>query len=230
MQMRFGLKIACFSCRQWNTVFTELQKVTSHKNDHMIRGHFYLKAKWNTDSYWSCFNVNYESFSHLNYKSILYIYLLVKLKYLTPPKVLLYRLEQHLKKELKHSFVVSLTLCVFLRTSKHYCPFFDWLSLIFYFVASVLSLWPGSRQVWSILETSGKEWRYCTRKVSRTFLKTEPIHSINSVVRSQLCLLILCWCCGAVEDLLKYLDPKFTDHITLPDAMKLEFILAGKNQ
>ncbi|TWW79776.1 dynactin subunit 3 [Takifugu rubripes] len=29
-----------------------------------------------------------------------------------------------------------------------------------------------------------------------------------------------------IEDLLKYLDPQFTDHITLPDAMKLEFILA----
>ncbi|MEQ2170022.1 hypothetical protein GOODEAATRI_031019 [Goodea atripinnis] len=25
---------------------------------------------------------------------------------------------------------------------------------------------------------------------------------------------------------MKYLDPQFTDHITLPDAMKLEFILA----
>lgn len=50
-------------------------------------------------------------------------------------------------------------------------------------------------------------------------------------------LLIVCWSSavfvgvfGAVEDLLKYLDPQFTDHITLPDAMKLEFILAGKNQ
>lgn len=40
----------------------------------------------------------------------------------------------------------------------------------------------------------------------------------------------MCVFCGAVEDLLKYLDPQFTDHITLPDAMKLEFILAGKNQ
>lgn len=40
----------------------------------------------------------------------------------------------------------------------------------------------------------------------------------------------ICCCCGAVEDLLKYLDPQFTDHITVPDAMKLEFILAGKNQ
>lgn len=29
---------------------------------------------------------------------------------------------------------------------------------------------------------------------------------------------------------MKYLDPQFTDHITLPDAMKLEFILAGKSQ
>lgn len=29
---------------------------------------------------------------------------------------------------------------------------------------------------------------------------------------------------------MKYLDPQFTDHIALPDAMKLEFILAGKNQ
>ncbi|KAJ0066379.1 hypothetical protein NL108_011746, partial [Boleophthalmus pectinirostris] len=28
------------------------------------------------------------------------------------------------------------------------------------------------------------------------------------------------------EDLVKYLDPQFTDHISLPDAMKLEFILA----
>lgn len=35
-------------------------------------------------------------------------------------------------------------------------------------------------------------------------------------------------CCGTVEDLIKYLDPQFTDHITVPDAMKLEFILAGK--
>ena len=26
---------------------------------------------------------------------------------------------------------------------------------------------------------------------------------------------------------MKYLDPQFTDHITVPDAMKLEFILAG---
>ncbi|TNN33486.1 Dynactin subunit 3 [Liparis tanakae] len=32
-----------------------------------------------------------------------------------------------------------------------------------------------------------------------------------------------------IEDLLKYLDPQFTEHITVPDAMKLEFILAGKN-
>lgn len=29
-----------------------------------------------------------------------------------------------------------------------------------------------------------------------------------------------------IEDLVKYLDPQFTDHITVPDAMKLEFILA----
>ncbi|XP_058502740.1 dynactin subunit 3 [Solea solea] len=29
-----------------------------------------------------------------------------------------------------------------------------------------------------------------------------------------------------IEDLLKYLDPQFTDHIAVPDAMKLEFILA----
>ncbi|XP_020781696.1 dynactin subunit 3 [Boleophthalmus pectinirostris] len=29
-----------------------------------------------------------------------------------------------------------------------------------------------------------------------------------------------------IEDLVKYLDPQFTDHISLPDAMKLEFILA----
>jgi hypothetical protein len=29
---------------------------------------------------------------------------------------------------------------------------------------------------------------------------------------------------------LKYLDPQFTDHITVPDAMKLEFILAGEKQ
>lgn len=35
---------------------------------------------------------------------------------------------------------------------------------------------------------------------------------------------------GAVEDLMKYLDPQFTDHLTVPDAMKLEFILAGKGQ
>lgn len=27
---------------------------------------------------------------------------------------------------------------------------------------------------------------------------------------------------------MKYLDPQFTDHIAVPDAMKLEFILAGK--
>ncbi|KAM9309699.1 dynactin subunit 3 [Pholidichthys leucotaenia] len=32
-----------------------------------------------------------------------------------------------------------------------------------------------------------------------------------------------------IEDLLKYLDPQFTDHITLPDAMKLEFILAEED-
>ena len=39
------------------------------------------------------------------------------------------------------------------------------------------------------------------------------------------------FCCSAlVEDLLKYLDPQFTDHITVPDAMKLEFILAGEKQ
>ncbi|XP_033837218.1 dynactin subunit 3 [Periophthalmus magnuspinnatus] len=29
-----------------------------------------------------------------------------------------------------------------------------------------------------------------------------------------------------IEDLVKYLDPQFTDHISLPDTMKLEFILA----
>uniref|UniRef100_H3CI60 Dynactin 3 (p22) n=1 Tax=Tetraodon nigroviridis TaxID=99883 RepID=H3CI60_TETNG len=32
-----------------------------------------------------------------------------------------------------------------------------------------------------------------------------------------------------IEDLLKYLDPQFTDHIALPDAMKLEFILAEED-
>lgn len=32
-----------------------------------------------------------------------------------------------------------------------------------------------------------------------------------------------------IEDLLKYLDPQFTDHITVPDAMKLEFILAEED-
>lgn len=44
----------------------------------------------------------------------------------------------------------------------------------------------------------------------------------------------VCWvfdyCCAAVEDLVKYLDPEFTEHITVPDSMKLEFILAGKKQ
>lgn len=29
-----------------------------------------------------------------------------------------------------------------------------------------------------------------------------------------------------IEDLMKYLDPQFTDHISVPDTMKLEFILA----
>uniref|UniRef100_A0AAY5L5L7 Dynactin subunit 3 n=1 Tax=Esox lucius TaxID=8010 RepID=A0AAY5L5L7_ESOLU len=32
-----------------------------------------------------------------------------------------------------------------------------------------------------------------------------------------------------IEDLLKYLDPQFTDHITVPDSMKLEFILAEED-
>ncbi|XP_075995099.1 dynactin subunit 3 [Genypterus blacodes] len=32
-----------------------------------------------------------------------------------------------------------------------------------------------------------------------------------------------------IEDLLKYLDPQFTEHITVPDAMKLEFILAEED-
>ncbi|XP_076827707.1 dynactin subunit 3 [Brachyhypopomus gauderio] len=32
-----------------------------------------------------------------------------------------------------------------------------------------------------------------------------------------------------IEDLLKYLDPQFTDYIALPDAMKLEFILAEED-
>ncbi|XP_071373445.1 dynactin subunit 3 [Centroberyx affinis] len=32
-----------------------------------------------------------------------------------------------------------------------------------------------------------------------------------------------------IEDLLKYLDPQFTDHIAVPDAMKLEFILAEED-
>ncbi|XP_078108231.1 dynactin subunit 3 isoform X3 [Sander vitreus] len=32
-----------------------------------------------------------------------------------------------------------------------------------------------------------------------------------------------------IEDLLKYLDPQFTDHISVPDAMKLEFILAEED-
>ncbi|XP_041964209.1 dynactin subunit 3 [Alosa pseudoharengus] len=31
------------------------------------------------------------------------------------------------------------------------------------------------------------------------------------------------------EDLLKYLDPQFTDYIAVPDAMKLEFILAEED-
>ncbi|RXM30661.1 Dynactin subunit 3 [Acipenser ruthenus] len=31
---------------------------------------------------------------------------------------------------------------------------------------------------------------------------------------------------GMVEDLLKYLDPQFIDKITVPDAIKVEFILA----
>ncbi|XP_061574559.1 dynactin subunit 3 [Cololabis saira] len=32
-----------------------------------------------------------------------------------------------------------------------------------------------------------------------------------------------------IEDLMKYLDPQFTDYITVPDAMKLEFILAEED-
>uniref|UniRef100_A0A3B4C620 Dynactin 3 (p22) n=1 Tax=Pygocentrus nattereri TaxID=42514 RepID=A0A3B4C620_PYGNA len=32
-----------------------------------------------------------------------------------------------------------------------------------------------------------------------------------------------------IEDLLKYLDPQFTDYIAVPDAMKLEFILAEED-
>ncbi|KAK7885930.1 hypothetical protein WMY93_025551 [Mugilogobius chulae] len=32
-----------------------------------------------------------------------------------------------------------------------------------------------------------------------------------------------------IEDLVKYLDPQFTDHISVPDAMKLEFILAEED-
>ncbi|KAE8289290.1 Dynactin subunit 3 [Larimichthys crocea] len=36
-------------------------------------------------------------------------------------------------------------------------------------------------------------------------------------------------CVIPVEDLVKYLDPQFTDHITVPDAMKLEFILAEED-
>ncbi|XP_062847374.1 dynactin subunit 3 [Trichomycterus rosablanca] len=32
-----------------------------------------------------------------------------------------------------------------------------------------------------------------------------------------------------IEDLLKYLDPQFTDYIALPDAIKLEFILAEED-
>ncbi|XP_057690495.1 dynactin subunit 3-like [Corythoichthys intestinalis] len=32
-----------------------------------------------------------------------------------------------------------------------------------------------------------------------------------------------------IEDLMKYLDPQFTDHIAVPDTMKLEFILAEED-
>ncbi|XP_018621401.1 dynactin subunit 3 [Scleropages formosus] len=32
-----------------------------------------------------------------------------------------------------------------------------------------------------------------------------------------------------IEDLVKYLDPQFTDHIALPDSVKLEFILADED-
>jgi len=32
-----------------------------------------------------------------------------------------------------------------------------------------------------------------------------------------------------IEDLMKYLDPQFTDHISVPDTMKLEFILAEED-
>ncbi|CAL1612051.1 unnamed protein product [Knipowitschia caucasica] len=32
-----------------------------------------------------------------------------------------------------------------------------------------------------------------------------------------------------IEDLVKYLDPQFTEHISVPDAMKLEFILAEED-
>ncbi|XP_063054064.1 dynactin subunit 3 [Engraulis encrasicolus] len=32
-----------------------------------------------------------------------------------------------------------------------------------------------------------------------------------------------------IEDLVKYLDPQFTDYIAVPDAMKLEFILAEED-
>lgn len=45
---------------------------------------------------------------------------------------------------------------------------------------------------------------------------------------------LLCYICLftfsiiPVEDLLKYIDPQFTDYIAVPDAMKLEFILAGQ--
>lgn len=46
----------------------------------------------------------------------------------------------------------------------------------------------------------------------------------------RLCVFLCVFTAASVEDLLKYLDPQFTDHITVPDTMKLEFILAGKKK
>lgn len=65
--------------------------------------------------------------------------------------------------------------------------------------------------------------RFFTRKVSKdTFLTViDPVNLLHYI-----CVFI--FYVVPVEDLLKYIDPQFTDYIAVPDAMKLEFILAGQ--
>ncbi len=95
--------------------------------------------------------------------------------------------------------------------------------LIFFPSVSVLNHSQGSVLLWQTQPTRESVSRSFTRKV-RTSVNICNQNTVDVLTFHHHFFNVSFL---SVEDLLKYLDPQFTDFIAVPDAMKLEFILAG---